>query len=335
MKTETKHFLLEKPRETGMMAAGKTMVRGLQAGYYRLLLTCARFDKRIRKTQEKKYKVAVCAIFKDEGEFFQEWLEYHLMIGVEHFYLYNNNSSDGYLEILKPYMDRGLVTLVDFPEEHAQMKAYADAIGKYAGETKWMGFIDLDEFVVPLEGKDIYSVLKPFDHRAGAVLIYWKNFGSSGLEERDPEKLVTEQFTASYPKYLDIGKCFYNTDFEFGGDIEGRNNVLHHVLWCRWKGQWIPPVNVQNKVAFLNHNRLNGKGLPVQLNHYKTKSRGDYVRNMQEKTDVFFAKNPRTLKEFEEINGRCTGEDTKIFRYIKELKKRVTVGDRGECGGGA
>ena len=67
MITETKHFLLEKPRETGVMAAGKAVVRGVQAGYYRLLLTCARFDKSVLKAQEKKYKVAVCAIFKDEA----------------------------------------------------------------------------------------------------------------------------------------------------------------------------------------------------------------------------------------------------------------------------
>lgn len=323
MMTETKNFMLEKPRETGIAASGKAAVRSLRAGHYRLVLSCARRGMKKQVAGEKKYRVAVCAIFKDEGEFLREWLEYHLLVGVEHFYMYNNNSTDGYLAVLKPYMDQGVVSLVDFPDHHAQMKAYADAIARFSGETKWLGFIDIDEFVVPLEGDDVYSVLKRFDGSAGAVLVYWKQFGSSGLKERDPEKLVTEQFVSAYPKYLDIGKCFYNTDFEFGGEIEGRNNVLHHVLWCRWKGQWIPPVNLQDKVAFMNHHRLVGDDVPMQINHYKTKSRGDYVRNMEEKTDVFFDENPRTMNEFEMIDGKCTGEDTKIFRFLPELKKRL------------
>ena len=45
--------------------------------------------KAIKK--QKKYTVAVCAIFKNEGIFLKEWLEYHLLIGVEHFYLYNKS----------------------------------------------------------------------------------------------------------------------------------------------------------------------------------------------------------------------------------------------------
>ena len=187
-----------------------------------------------------------------------------------------------------------------------------------------MGFIDLYEFVVPTKGERIYPVLEPFNDKAGAVAVYWKYFGSAGLEKRDPGKLVTEQFTAAYPKYLDIGKCFYNTDFEFAGDIAGKNNVLHHVLWCKWKkGKDIPPVNLQNRVSFMNHNVLRGDDLPLQLNHYVTKAREDYIRKMNAKTDVFFEKNPRSIPQFEAIDKRCTGKDEKILRFLPELKSRL------------
>ena len=34
---------------------------------------------------DKKYYVSVCAIFKNEGKYLREWIEYHLTAGVEHF----------------------------------------------------------------------------------------------------------------------------------------------------------------------------------------------------------------------------------------------------------
>ena len=323
MRTETRYFLLERPQKKGVLAAGKAALRWMQAGKYRLLLNRAGHDDRIRNVQEKKYKVSICAIFKDEEEFLKEWLEFHLLVGIDHFYLYNNNSTDGYLDILKPYMDAGLVTLVDWEAPHAQMAAYADAIGRFAGETRWMGFVDLDEFVVPAKEDKIYPVLEPFNEKAGAVAVYWKYFGSSGLDRRDPDKLVTEQFTSAYPKYLDIGKCFYNTAFEFDGDITEKNNVLHHVLWCKWRGHDIPPVNLQNRVSFMNHNVLHGDDLPLQLNHYVTKAKEDYIRKMNAKTDVFFEVNPRSLPQFEAIDKRCTGTDEIILRFLPELKSRM------------
>ncbi len=323
MISETRYFLLEKPRRTGISAIPGTLRRMVLAGSSKVLLSLARHDKSIRDAEEKKYRVSVCAIFKDEAEFLKEWLEYHLMVGVEHFYLYNNNSEDEYQKILQPYIDKNLVTLVDWKPLQAQMAAYRNAIEQFSGETRWMGFIDIDEFIVPLKGSNIYDVLRPFNQKAGAVLVYWKFFGTSSIERRDLDKLITEQFTASYPKYMDIGKCFYNTAFPFGGNIENRNNVLHHVLWCKWKNHWIPPVNVQGHLSFMNYNKLDSNDLSIQLNHYKTKAKADYIHNMNNKTDVFFKENPRTLEELESIDARCTGKDERIFRFIPELKRRM------------
>ena len=46
---------------------------------------------------EKKYHVAVCAIFKNEALYLREWLEFNHLVGIEHFFLYNNFSDDDYL----------------------------------------------------------------------------------------------------------------------------------------------------------------------------------------------------------------------------------------------
>ena len=44
-----------------------------------------------------------------------QWLEYHRMVGVEHFYIYDNNSTDALLPRLRRYMDAGIVTYIWWP----------------------------------------------------------------------------------------------------------------------------------------------------------------------------------------------------------------------------
>ena len=97
-----------------------------------------------RPKYDKKYKISICGIFKNEALFLREWIEYHEMIGVEHFYLYNNNSEDDFLKILQPYIDRGLVTLTDWPYNQAQMKAYRHFYETYRHETQWVSFLDIE-----------------------------------------------------------------------------------------------------------------------------------------------------------------------------------------------
>lgn len=38
-------------------------------------------------TADKLYYLSVCAIFKNEGPILKEWIEYHLLVGVDHFFL--------------------------------------------------------------------------------------------------------------------------------------------------------------------------------------------------------------------------------------------------------
>ena len=52
------------------------------------------------------YDLTITAIFKNEGHYLKEWLDYHLLAGVEHFYLYNNDSTDNYKEVLAPYIEK-------------------------------------------------------------------------------------------------------------------------------------------------------------------------------------------------------------------------------------
>ena len=98
-----------------------------------------------------KYKLAVTAIIKNESRYLSEWIDYHLLVGIEHFYLYNNGSTDSTAEVLKPYIESGTVSLIDFPGQVKQLPAYHDALHRYMNECKYMAFIDADEFLRPLD----------------------------------------------------------------------------------------------------------------------------------------------------------------------------------------
>lgn len=312
---ETKHFILDRPFVLNIQTIIKQIVWRLFALKYRIILMISR----PQRTMEKKHKVSICAIFKDEASILKEWIDYHLIVGAEHFYLYNNNSTDNFLTILKPYIRRGMVTLIDWPKQQAQIEAYEDAIDHYAQETKWMGFIDLDEFVVPCIHNSIYDFLKRFNRKASAVLIYWKVFGTAGNLKLNKDKFVIEQLTMSFPKLNNIGKCFLNTDFQYAKG-NPKNLFMHHLLWCEWKGHLLPPVNIQNRIAFSSFHTLKSDNISIQINHYVTKSYEDYYYKTNIKSDVYFKNNPRSIDKLWDIDYKCTEADFKIFKYLSKLK---------------
>lgn len=73
------------------------------------------------KILPKKHYLSILSIFKNEAPFLKEFIEYYLLMGVDHFYLYNINSEDDYADILRPYIDKGIVTFLDWsliPSQH-------------------------------------------------------------------------------------------------------------------------------------------------------------------------------------------------------------------------
>ena len=107
LKTENKYFILDNPRKKGIRTFIKQNLIETKSFIYKSLL-----DISHPKITEKKYKVSVCAIFKNEAPYLKEWIEFNHLVGVEHFYMYNNNSEDDYLAVINPYIEKSWITLV-------------------------------------------------------------------------------------------------------------------------------------------------------------------------------------------------------------------------------
>lgn len=311
---ENKYFIYDHPKKLDFIYWVKFFVTKCQVFFYRLCFLFMRGN-----SKKKEYNVVICAIFKNEAPYLREWLEYNLIIGVEHFYLYNNNSNDEYREVLKPYVESGKVTLIDFPFEHAQIRAYKDCIEKFKNKAKWIGFLDIDEFIVPIKDNSIVDFLKNFNNRP-SVKVYWKVFGTSGLIHRDVGELVTEDFNTAWSKYDEVGKCFYNTSFNADNDSK-RMKTLHHVFWGDWHGIKIPPVNCFDSISLRGFDHVKGEKFPIQINHYFTKSYDEYFKVKAKKGDVYYKKNHYGEERFFYRHEMlCTQVDSNISKYLIRLK---------------
>jgi hypothetical protein len=132
------------------------------------------------------------AVFRNEAHVLREWLDHYLRFGVERFYLINNNSDDGYLDLLTPYISAGTVQLFHCSKDGYQIGAYSELLAHIQDHARWLGIFDLDEFIYACDGSLLTSVLRRFAE-AEAVLIPWLSFGSSGHQVQPPS--VVQGFT--------------------------------------------------------------------------------------------------------------------------------------------
>jgi len=142
--------------------------------------------------------VCLVAILKDEQPFLDEWLLYHRMLGIDHFFLYDDDPDAPLEEFLKPHQE--YVTVVPWfgrsfsmPGVDRQTKAYWHAFEHYATAYEWMAVIDGDEFIVLREHQDLKVFLNSFPE-ASAVSLHWHVFGHNGFFD-DPPGLITASLT--------------------------------------------------------------------------------------------------------------------------------------------
>lgn len=179
------------------------------------LLPLSQLQAKSKKQQKDyKYQLTACAVFQNEGEWLKEWIEYHKLVGVEHFYLYDNGSTDNFREVLHPYVASGEVDLFHYPTVFDSQKEYnvlqswliMQAVNAAKGNSKWLAIIDLDEFIVPLKTNILPESLKEYE-KYGGVYINWLPFGTSNIQKIPPGVLMIEALNHSAAEASHFGKC--------------------------------------------------------------------------------------------------------------------------------
>lgn len=152
-------------------------------------------------------KISIISQFRDEAKYLKEWIEFHLLVGVDDFYLTNHLSADNYLEVLQPYIDKGIVKITEllieietnentFKNEQILLSHSIPIINKHIKESDsdWVIYLNVDEFLYPTEEDNIKDVIKKFDPKVGQIGVNWRLMGNSNYKLNDGE-LITEKLT--------------------------------------------------------------------------------------------------------------------------------------------
>jgi len=143
-------------------------------------------------------KTCILTIIKNEHQYLDEWIKYHLNLGIDHIFIFEDIDSDSHKNITDKYGDkitlRDIRTIlnVDEIEQVKQLKInkktnpqfiYIKKGILYIQNTEsydWCFVIDNDEFIT-LENesdslKDIINLYKNYD----AFILQWKCYGANG-----------------------------------------------------------------------------------------------------------------------------------------------------------
>jgi len=133
--------------------------------------------------------ICLVSIFKNEKHALEEWINHYIKEGVDHFFLTDNGSDDGYIDILDKYIKNGTVSLNIDAERYQQVKHlnfYIDHVKKY----DWVIVVDLDEFLYARKNYNtIKQYLSSLNNDIIQIYIPWKVFGSDG-HVNQPENII-------------------------------------------------------------------------------------------------------------------------------------------------
>jgi hypothetical protein len=128
--------------------------------------------------EQRLHRLSIIAYFKNEGHILFEWVMHHLNQGVDHIYLVDNYSGDGYkkdnIHWLAHLVNMGKITITQW--KGRQRDAYNKIAQLARKETKWLTVIDLDEFMYSPVGTSLSETLEEqYNYtQVREVRLHWK-----------------------------------------------------------------------------------------------------------------------------------------------------------------
>lgn len=260
-----------------------------------------------------KVNIAICAIIKNEADNIREWIEFHKLVGVGRFYLYDNDSTDHLLEVLKPYINSGEVVYHHISLRPGQLPAYVHYLEAYRPESLWTAFIDADEFLFGTTEDNLFNVLEMYNKYDG-LAANWLNFGTSGHLEKQ-NGLVIENYTKR-------SKDDYTPNKHIKSIVKTSSTIFvvnPHVFITANRNCVDENYNIMNG----SHETAANSVKVIRINHYVTKSLAETkAKWLQGRADV---NTQRDWGFFERRINQNHVEDLCILRFIDRLKDKLNL----------
>lgn len=264
-----------------------------------------------------KYDLAITATIQNEAPYLKEWIEYHKMLGAQHFYIFNNASQDNIAEVLQPYLASGLVDLLYEPQiakgvqEWSQLQGalFDKAISLAKGEAKWLALLDMDEFLVPLQKDNLVDFLADYEDYPGLV-VNWQMFGTSGVKKIPSDKLMIEMLVMKAPPLSD-------ENHHIKSIVRPEYVKEAHLHIAAYKKPY-QPVN-SDKEPLANKERQKIVVDKIQLNHYWTRDEDFFYTVKLAHRAAWESKETSEARK----NALSQVRDHSMDRFVEPLKKQM------------
>lgn len=255
-----------------------------------------------------KYNLTLLAIFKNEEMSIDLWLRHYIWMGVEHFFLIDNGSTDKTVEIANKY-GKDKVTVISMPEPYKQVEHYNTVYfsQKIPELSKWCVIADLDEFWY-CPKSTLYNELNKLDENVVLVTSGWRMFGSNGLKEQPPDIRVS--ITLREPELHQNKKCIFRTSH-----VNKKGQIKIHEIDL--------PPSTNNKI--LENSDI------FRLNHYPIQSWEYFSKTKIGRSDVASSNynNHRDEAYFKKYDENANTVDEDLKNMVLENEKSSTEGFTG------
>jgi len=289
------------------------------------------FSKQIRinppDPRDGRHGIAIVTMLKDEEAYVDEWLTFHRAVGVRHFIIYDNGTTDQTLNIVKARLSPDELTLMPWAgrmidmsegsELNNQVVASAHAILNFGSAFRWMAFIDVDEFLVPKSANTIEEAITAVNGFPN-ISLPWHMFGTGGHKTK-PAGGVLKNYTARSSEPISRRKNA--TNFKCIVDPCEITEVSVHHFETRTYGE--RTCNDEGNVFSRKERKSPSfySSANLQLNHYYTKSIEEFEEKIRRGPVSPAARNVHELR----LRTALHSIEADVFedRHIIEFSDRI------------
>jgi len=276
----------------------------------------------------------ILTVIKNEHEYLDEWIQYHLNLGIDHIFIFEDIDSDSHKDICEKYDNVILssISLILNDEELNKVKqiksrkisnhnenpqyvyikkglTYLKSLNKY----DWCFVIDNDEFItLEKENDSLESIISLFSGY-DAFILQWKCYGANGLIHKPDysNKGIIETYTKEITGHIptatpqSLTKTCYNLNTYQESYFLYTHQPSKYCNFCRTNFSKDRNTPVYDKIF---------------IRHYITKSWEEYIWKM--KTRGYFFGKLRTHDAFFKINPDMNYLKNDL---MKELEQETLV----------
>ena len=272
--------------------------------------------------------VAVVAIVRDEADYLPEWIAFHAMLGVRASFSTTTARPTG--------RRRSPPRAIGAPRSGASTGRASTGWTRHrpspiatrwpitGPDFRWMAFIDVDEFLFPLEDESLPAALSRFEGQP-CLSLPWFNFGPDGHATRpDAPVIAAYRERAAFPPGPEQSALLRFKSIVDPAEVT--HGGTHHF---GYRGLGLAHVNEAGEVARPEAARRPGfaRSEMLRLNHYFTRSEAELAAKLAKgrvsaNGRLNTAAYDRRMAQY----ARATVRDEAILRFLPGLEARLGRG---------